>query len=102
MSKPAPFYEFINHPQHYNKHPSGVECIDIIEYMTYNLGAATKYLWRSGLKPGVSEIGDLKKAIFYIEREVQRVLRDNTIHNGDNTANNEDNISGYRRSTDST
>jgi len=66
-------YESVNHPPHYNKHPSGVECIDIIEHMPYNIGAAMKYLWRVGLKPGVSSEEDLRKAIWYIEREIQRL-----------------------------
>ena len=38
----------INHPSHYNKHPSGVECIDIIRHHSHNVGAAIKYLWRAG------------------------------------------------------
>jgi len=67
------YYEPVNHPQHYNSHPSGVECIDIIEHFGYNIGAAMKYLWRAGLKPGVDHIVDLQKAVWYIEREIQRI-----------------------------
>ena len=37
----------INHPQHYNQHPSGIECITIVEHMTFNIGNAVKYLWRA-------------------------------------------------------
>jgi hypothetical protein len=44
--------------------------------MTFNLGNATKYLWRAGLKPGVSDIEDLQKAIWYIEREILRLTGD--------------------------
>jgi len=40
--------ELVNHPDHYNKHPSGVECIDIVEHMSFNLGNAVKYIWRAG------------------------------------------------------
>jgi len=68
-------YEYVNHPVHYNSHPSGVECIDIIEAMTYNVGAAMKYLWRAGLKPGIETTIDLKKARWYIERELQRLSK---------------------------
>ena len=32
----------VNHPEHYNSHLSGVECIDIAEHMTFNLGNALK------------------------------------------------------------
>jgi len=62
-------YEHVNHPKHYNDHPSGVECIDIIEHMPFNIGTAMKYLWRAGLKPGEGTDQDLKKAIWYIERQ---------------------------------
>ena len=62
--------EKVNHPEHYNKHPSGVECIDVIEHMGFNIGSAMKYLWRADFKDN-AEI-DMKKAIWYIERELQR------------------------------
>lgn len=32
--------EKVNHPKHYNAHPSGVECIDIVEHMNFNRGNA--------------------------------------------------------------
>jgi hypothetical protein len=65
----------VNHPTHYNKHPSGIECIQITEHMSFNLGNAMKYIWRCDLKKDAIE--DLKKAKFYIEREIQ--LRENSI-----------------------
>ena len=40
----------VNHPKHYNSHPSGVECIEITEYFNFNIGNAVKYCWRAGLK----------------------------------------------------
>jgi len=52
-------YEQVDHPQHYNNHPSGVECITIIEWYPANTAMAMKYLWRAGLKPGVDVITDL-------------------------------------------
>lgn len=63
----------VNHPAHYNAHPSGVECIDVVEHMTFNVGSAIKYCWRAGLKDGAPLVEDLKKAIWYLEREVERV-----------------------------
>lgn len=69
-------YEFVDHPGHYNEHPSGVECIDVIEYMTWNIGTAIKHLWRAGLKPGATTEQDLQKAIWYINRELKRIKRD--------------------------
>lgn len=61
--------DLINHPPHYNAHPSGVECIDIVEHMNFNLGNAIKYLWRADLK---NEVEDLKKAAWYVQREIER------------------------------
>ncbi len=63
----------VNHPKHYNDHPSGIECITIVEGFNFNVGNAVKYLWRSGLKPSADHIEDLKKAIWYINREIQRL-----------------------------
>lgn len=55
-------------PIHYTAHPSGIECIQIVEHMSFNLGNAVKYVWRSDLKG--DSINDLKKAVWYINREV--------------------------------
>lgn len=61
----------INHPKHYTSHQSGVECIQITEHMNFCLGNAVKYIWRAGLKG--EPIEDLKKAKWYIEREINRL-----------------------------
>ncbi len=60
----------VNHPPHYNRHPSGVECIQIVEHMGFCLGNAIKYIWRADLKGNAIE--DLEKARFYIDREIAR------------------------------
>ena len=62
----------VNHPKHYTSHKSGVECIQVTEHMNFCIGNAIKYLWRAGLK-GNSQIEDLEKAIWYINREIERV-----------------------------
>lgn len=67
--------EKVNHPKHYNSHPSGVEAIEIVEHMPFNLGNAVKYLYRAGLKEDAADIVDLKKAAWYLRREVGRVRR---------------------------
>ena len=59
----------VNHPVHYTSHPSGVECIQITEHMSFNLGNAVKYIWRADLKGGDK---DLRKAMWYIQRELDR------------------------------
>src|SRR5579875_3404253 len=61
--------DMVNHPPHYNEHPSGIECIDIVEHMSFNLGNAIKYIWRADLKGGDE---DLEKAIWYLDRELRR------------------------------
>jgi hypothetical protein len=63
----------VNHPKHYTEHPSGVECIQITEHMNFCIGNAVKYLWRAGLKHDDS-LEDLRKARWYIEREIKRIL----------------------------
>lgn len=60
----------VDHPSHYTEHPSGVECITITEHMGFNLGNAIKYVWRADLKGDAIE--DLKKAAWYINREIEK------------------------------
>jgi len=66
-------HDAVNHPKHYTEHPSGVECIQITEHMNFCLGNATKYIWRAELKHDVIE--DIDKAIWYLQREKQRRLK---------------------------
>jgi hypothetical protein len=62
--------DLINHPSHYTNHPSGIECIDVTEHYNFNIGNAIKYLWRCDEKG--APIEDLKKAVWYINREIER------------------------------
>lgn len=77
--------EHVNHPKHYNQHPNGIECIDIIRHYTCDIANAIKYLWRAGLKPEMGkedaekEIEDLKKALWYIE-DYRTHLPENAIY----------------------
>jgi hypothetical protein len=64
----------VNHPEHYNSHPSGVECIEITEHMNFCLGNAVKYIWRASLKG--NEVEDLRKARWYISREIARIMNE--------------------------
>lgn len=61
----------INHPAHYNK--GKIEVIEFIEdqKMGYNIGNATKYLCRAGVKNPKKIVEDLKKAIWYVNREIE-------------------------------
>ena len=64
--------ETVNHPPHYTVHPSGVECIQITEHMSFNIGNAMKYLWRADHKNGIE---DLRKAVWYVQREIERLTK---------------------------
>jgi hypothetical protein len=67
-TRPPP--DAVNHPPHYNAHPSGVECITVVEHMGFNVGNAIKYLWRADEKG--APIEDLRKAAWYVQREIER------------------------------
>ena len=73
----------VNHPAHYNSHPSGIECIEIARHHNFNIGNSIKYLWRAGLKSeeGMEDtdkqVEDLNKAIWYIQDEIKRITEFN-------------------------
>ena len=73
--------EHVNHPKHYNSHPNGIECIDIIRHYVCDIANAIKYLWRAGLKVELGmedaekEIEDLKKSLWYIEDYRKQILQ---------------------------
>jgi hypothetical protein len=67
--------DIVNKPKHYTEHPSGIECIQVTEHMGFNLGNAIKYIWRCDLKKDAIE--DLKKAKWYIDREIDKRERNN-------------------------
>ena len=62
--------DLVNHPPHYTAHPSGVECIQITEGFSFNIGNIIKYLWRADEKG--APIDDLRKAEWYLQREITR------------------------------
>lgn len=84
-----PTHDAVNHPSHYTSHPSGIECIDVVRHMTFNIGNAIKYMWRAGLKVDLGwaamcatevverakekQIEDLEKARWYIDDEIKRL-----------------------------
>jgi hypothetical protein len=88
MAQPEAKFDAVNHPKHYNSHPSGIECITIAEHHVFNIGCVFKYIWRAGLKPisasehaaaqttpidKVAAVTDLKKARWYLDREITRL-----------------------------
>lgn len=64
----------VHHPKHYTSHPSGIECIDVTEHFNFNKGNALKYIWRAGDKG--NEIQDLQKAVWYLNREIDKLQRE--------------------------
>jgi hypothetical protein len=60
----------INHPDHYQANYPAYETINVIEAweLNFHLGNAVKYIARCDKKG--KPIEDLKKAIWYLEREV--------------------------------
>ena len=62
--------EAINHPPHYAD--GKIEVIDFIEdkKLNFNLGNVVKYVARAGKKDKSKEIEDLKKALWYLQREI--------------------------------
>lgn len=59
----------VNRPSHYIG--KGIECIEVIEAFAlgFCLGNAIKYILRAGKKG--DRIEDLKKAIWYLQREIE-------------------------------
>lgn len=62
--------DIVNHPPHYNSHPSGIECIEFTRNMNFNLGNAFKYWWRRNDKDSYEE--NVAKCIWYIRDEIKR------------------------------
>lgn len=63
----------VNHPSHYTD--GKIEVIDYIEdkKLGYHLGNAVKYISRAGKKDPTKTVEDLKKARWYIDREIERL-----------------------------
>lgn len=65
----------VNHPSHYQ---GKIEVIDFIEdkELGFHLGNAIKYISRAGKKNKDTKIEDLRKAIWYIERYIEKYSKD--------------------------
>lgn len=63
--------EKVNHPEHYGG-DTVYETIKVIEAwgLGFCLGNAVKYISRAGKKDPAKTIEDLKKAAFYLNREI--------------------------------
>lgn len=66
-------------PPHYQGFSNGAEVIDLTENLSYNAGNAVKYLCRAGRLDGKNKgnvLEDLKKSLWYVTREIERIDRD--------------------------
>lgn len=63
----------VDHPVHYGGEENPYEAIKVIEAwnLDFGLGSAIKYILRAGKKG--DEIEDLKKAIWYINRRIEKL-----------------------------
>ena len=63
----------VNHPAHYTD--GKIEVIDFIEdkKLGFHLGNAVKYIARAGKKDPTKTVQDLKKARWYLDREIARL-----------------------------
>jgi len=64
--------DVVNNPKHYTQYP--VEVIQITECMGFVLGNVVKYVCRADFKD--NKLQDLKKARWYLEREIARLERE--------------------------
>ena len=66
-------YETVNHPPHYGGKDSPYEAIKVIEawQLGFNLGNTLKYIAREGKKDAYASLDDLRKAAFYLNREIE-------------------------------
>jgi hypothetical protein len=71
LSEPV---EAVNHPRHYQG--KKYEVIDIIEDfdLSFSLGNSIKYILRAGKKNELA-VQDLNKAIWYLQREIERIKK---------------------------
>ena len=68
--------EEVNHPPHYGGDTT-YEAIKVIEAweLGFNLGNCVKYISRAGKKDPLTVLTDLKKARWYLDREIQNLER---------------------------
>ena len=70
-------------PAHYKDGWSdGAELISITENLSFNRGNAVKYIARAGRKNPATEVEDLEKALWYLNRELKRVKARKPYHDG--------------------
>ena len=69
----------INHPAHYGGQDNPYEAIKVIEAWSlgFCLGNTIKYISRAGKKDAAKTLEDLKKARWYLDREIANLENGN-------------------------
>lgn len=69
--------ESVDHPAHYGGADNPYEHIKVVEALglNYHLGNATKYIFRAGKKDATKAVEDLRKAAWYLNREIERLSK---------------------------
>ena len=67
----------VSHPSHYaDGWSNGAEVIDLTEQLSFCAGNVVKYICRAGRKDPEKHVEDLKKARWYLDREISRIEGD--------------------------
>lgn len=71
----------VQHPIYYGGADDPYEAIKVIEAwnLGFHLGNTVKYISRAGKKDGNSATQDLKKALFYLNREIELLEKQNQV-----------------------
>lgn len=56
-------FDIIQKARHYNVHASGIECIELVRHLPFDIGNSVKYIWRCGEKGNHDQ--DIDKALYY-------------------------------------
>jgi hypothetical protein len=65
----------LDRPAHYGGEANPFEAIKVIEHYGFGfcIGNVLKYMLRAGKKTTEAELSDLRKARWYLDREIQRL-----------------------------
>jgi hypothetical protein len=71
--------EAVNHPAHYGGEDNPYEAIKVIEAweLPFNTGNTVKYISRAGKKDPAKHLEDLRKARWYLDREISNMEKVN-------------------------
>lgn len=56
-------------------HPSGVECLDVVQWFDFLLGSAIMHIWEAG-QGRTTVLEDLRKARYFLDRKIAQLEKD--------------------------